>query len=851
MRMHRLMLFSVCLTTPTLASVTINTGDGLALSFNDRGQVVSSALDGKSLPAPKEPGGFFLADMIATRTDDLGENLVQNPGFETDAWWTLLGEWSRDNSEAHSAEWSARVHVPGTEDVKTAHLQSPRFAVKPSVLCQLTFWLKIENYQGKSRPTMRIEQWDAEGNKSTDFFQISVPSPYTGTRDWFQLVHLFTTAPKTATISLYANIYGGHGSAWFDDVEVRELAGGLEQPVRGELSGGGREARFVGAAEDVNVTATYEGRDDHMRVRVTLEDLRKQERGVRLFWRLPLDAIGWRWHNDATTAAVIEPDNDYTNNAAIGQGHETARYPLCAVAGDDAGLSLAFPMDVPRVCRMSYDSRLRCLQVYFDLGLSQYTTKFPRQATCEFLLYRHDPGWAFRAALQKYYDIFPQFFTSRIKQHGVWFFSLNTALVPDPETFGLRFDEHGGGHMKYDNDHGIYAFEYTEPWMYKEMLGKIKKEEIPDYEGSMERILKDVDAPAELINKDYYRMPRRDAVRSYLNCAFLDPDGKYIIAGSQYYGYYNRMYVVNPDIEISGKYGNLSRGRISSDIEIQRWFDRAQEQGTRFDGVYLDSIVRHWCSYENFRTDLYQFADLPLCYNAIVHRPCQLKLLCDYELADFYHREMLERGCFVMANIFAPMHTYFGHLLDMLGGGETDGNKPYPQSHFNYLRALCRHKPCSFMDYAYMDSEFTLEQLEEKLQDCLFYAIFPGTAPWKNAGKIERLRPLFAKYIPPMRALSEAGWEPITLATASDPAILVERYGNRDTVLFALKNTSPQRVRVTVSVSQDLFKGGGELVARELMTGKSAPVRRSQAGLRCELTIEGKKTSVLKLRRNQ
>ena len=213
---------------------------------------------------------------------------------------------------------------------------------------------------------------------------------------------------------------------------------------------------------------------------------------------------------------------------------------------------------------------------------------------------------------------------------------------------------------------------------------------------------------------------------------------------------------------------------------------------------------------------------------------------------------MLKRDMFVMANIFAPAHTYFGHLLDMMGAGETDGKSPYPPSHYNYLRALAYHKPLSFMDYAYMDPEFTLEQLEAKLQDCLLYAVFPGTAPFNNQERLDRIRPLFQKYIAPMRTLGEAGWEPVTYARAEPEGTPIERYGPGlpGELYFAFKNIAEEPAPVIVHVMPDLLAGATPigLHVTELMSGEVLQTQEEGKGFRFTKELPAGMTGVISVR---
>jgi hypothetical protein len=73
----------------------------------------------------------------------------------------------------------------------------------------------------------------------------------------------------------------------------------------------------------------------------------------------------------------------------------------------------------------------------------------------------------FRAALQRYYEIFPEAFQRRIAEQGLWMPFAKISAVPGWQDFGFRFKE-GTDETKWDDEHGILTFRYTEPmtwWM--------------------------------------------------------------------------------------------------------------------------------------------------------------------------------------------------------------------------------------------------------------------------------------------------------------------------------------------------------------------------------------------------
>jgi hypothetical protein len=119
-------------------------------------------------------------------------------------------------------------------------------------------------------------------------------------------------------------------------------------------------------------------------------------------------------------------------------------------------------MDHPAQYRLVYHAGTRQFFIAYDFGLTKDTARFPSSADFRFVLYRFNPRWGFRAALQKYYDLFPQQFARRVTREGVWMPFTDIAKVPGFEDFGFGFQE-GASNVPFDDQHGIASFIYVEP----------------------------------------------------------------------------------------------------------------------------------------------------------------------------------------------------------------------------------------------------------------------------------------------------------------------------------------------------------------------------------------------------
>jgi hypothetical protein len=223
------------------------------------------------------------------------------------------------------------------------------------------------------------------------------------------------------------------------------------------------------------------------------------------------------------------------------------------------------------------------------------------------------------------------------------------------------------------------------------------------------------------------------------------------------------------------------------------------------------------CSELNYRREHFRTARVPLVFDR-EGRPCELMIFNTWTFEQDIAARMHARGKLLFANAALWQFSFPAPLLDVLG---TEVNwlhhgeyQPDSDAVMNFRRALCRQKPyCLLMNTDF--SRFTPELVERYFQRCLFYGVWPGFFDeeaaskdpyWGSAKKwYERDRSLFKKYIPLLRRVTAAGWEPLTHATCSNTNIMVERFGPQPSgeVFLTLLNDTPepQNGRLTIDVS--------------------------------------------------
>jgi hypothetical protein len=189
-------------------------------------------------------------------------------------------------------------------------------------------------------------------------------------------------------------------------------------------------------------------------------------------------------------------------------------------------------------------------------------------------------------------------------------------------------------------------------------------------------------------------------------------------------------------------------------------------------------------------------------------------------------------GKLMMANSTPDSICWLVPWLDVLGT-EWDWNpdgewRPMSDTDMLYRRSLCGTKPYCFLQNSGFD-RFPHAKVEKYMKRCLAYGMFPGFFS-HNASEghyfsrpdlYDRDRPLFKKYIPLIKLVAEAGWRPVTGARTSDPAVYVERFGDRYLTVF---NNGNARKEAVITVSSPV-RGAKELVASRVLAVSRSVIR--------------------------
>jgi hypothetical protein len=743
-----------------------------------------------------------------------------------------------------------------------------------------------------------------------------------GTHDWEQRQFVLLPDKPVKSLTLHCLFRGHTGKAWFDDGSVEEVptpAGavlfqgaplqgvtqarpdtkaaprklstrdGLNLTLRdntitslqvdGKELGAPSPSGFLvrdfaadsdfyaftgGACKDLglSVEANFNAANDHLAVGGRVTDTTGRDRAVTLLFALPLDATGWQWGDDARQSRLVGGSGEFANTTSLrcGANGKMSLYPLAAVWSERTGLALALDMDHPAQYRLVYHAGTRQFFIAYDFGLTKDTARFPSSAGFRFVLYRFDPRWGFRAALQKYYDLFPQQFAKRVTREGVWMPFTDIAKMPGFEDFGFGFQE-GASNVAFDDQHGIASFIYVEPMSHWLAMPR----DVP----------RTYDDALSVLNKDLAGARGKQAAEmaaATLTSGIENAEGRLFLHLEKAPWCDGGVFSLSPDPDISITPEHPFNKAMVMQQAIAAAFKRNEPKQAPpvsqpstlnpqltagLDGVYLDSLEMA-AGEMNYRRDHFRTASVPLVFDR-EGRPCQLMIFNTWTFERDIAAQMHARGKLLFANAVLWQFSFPAPQLDVLG---TEVNwlqrgdyQPDSDAVMNFRRALCRQKPyCLLMNTDY--ARFTPELVERYFQRCLFYGVWPGFFDeeaaskdpyWASAKKwYERDRPLFKKYIPLLRRLTAAGWQPLTHASCDNAKILVERFGPEadGTVFLTLLNDRADTQSGTVMADVKALGLKQPASARELVSGNAA--MPSSAGWR--ITLRPQQAEVLCLR---
>jgi hypothetical protein len=740
---------------------------------------------------------------------------------------------------------------------------------------QFRGWSKAENVEGAphSNYSLYVDLVFQDG--STSWGHSSAFR--TGSHDWEEQTVFILPEKPVKTLSCYALFRNQKGKVWFDDFSVRvshfaqdrirfdtlstqittpmTLAKNGKQyttkdgfsarinPVDGRVSslsvenkplpliesmngfllrdvekGSGYFAFLDGECEalqcklDLTITASSHA----IHIKGTLKDMTSKPRALSLVYAIPVAANGWQWGDHVRASRTIQDEVEYSNWVDIGTGSngKLSRYPFASIHSKESGLGLGIDLGNPCQWRLGYSQGAGVYYVAMDVGVHPATKNFPSQVNFDLVLFSVDPRWGFRAAADKYYTIFPSYFSVRSKEQGIWMPFTDVSTVQGWQDFGFAYHE-GTNNIPFDDEAGILSFRYSEPatwWMNMPV----------DLPRTYDNAMKVFQQHLASENKSL-----RDRAESLHTSGSYDEHGKYQLRFRNEPWSNGAVFSLNASPYLPGETTHASL--LWNDQLAERLY--GPDAKGELDGEYLDSLEAYVTADLNFCEEHFAVVTAPLTFTLDSRKPVIHKSLSQYEFTRYMSEKMHEMDKLLFANSVPYRFSALCPWLDVMGT-ETNWIKnkefsPDSDAVMSYRRAMCAQKPFLFLMNTRFD-DMSVEIVEKYFLYCLFYGMFPSMFShnasedpyWKNPALYNRDRPLFMRYQPMIKTIAQAGWEPVTWVESDSSSIWIERYGNQNDGLVYITVMNAGEERCSFSLT-----GTGGLASRatwtELISGET------------------------------
>lgn len=571
-----------------------------------------------------------------------------------------------------------------------------------------------------------------------------------------------------------------------------------------------------GETKGVRLSVVETPAADGATYRVTVEDRTGRDRALTLVYAWPLPAGDLVFEEDPRTAVPLADNAPQRSDAqAMGCGAGGLnRWPFGAVSVGGRGFALGIDTAHPAYFRTAVHPRTRLLFIAFDLGLA------PEKRTAAFAFRRFTFTGGFRGALAAYAAREPDAFKTRVPEQGIWMPFRAIKSVENWQDFGFKFKE-GNDETAWDDAHGIFTFRYTEPttwWLSMDKAHGTNRFTMADCLAKVESLAAKGDPRA----------------RAWRGSVMRDEDGARVGRVMDTPWCRGAIWLLSPLPDIAG----VCEYKVkNTEADFAKFYAKPFPVGQ--DGEYIDSAEGYLTPTLDFNRAVFAASDTPLVFSSDEdHRPALFKGLSMYEYVRRTAARVWPRGRFVMANGVPGRWPWLPAYVDV-GGTETqwidEEGRWRPESHRSllYKRALSMGKPYCYLQNVDFE-KFAYADMENFMRHCVAYGLFPGCFS-HNASEghyfsrpevYNRDRPLFKKYVPLCKMLSEAGWRPVnTLVASTDARVFVEQFGARYVTVF---NSARETVKVRLTAkagarASEHVEGGEVSFADGVATLELAP----------------------------
>ncbi len=257
----------------------------------------------------------------------------------------------------------------------------------------------------------------------------------------------------------------------------------------------------------------------------------------------------------------------------------------------------------------------------------------------------------------------------------------------------------------------------------------------------------------------------------------------------------------------------------------------------QIDGAYIDSVSAWATGCLNYRHAHFHCSRNPFSYDAETKRVVAPGRYYTYDFLEVLGEKLHPQRRYVFTNIHNTMNTFLLYTVSDVPGIESSISN---HERFAYIRSASYQKPAVLLNFLNLGGFGKRAKQDEHWRRSVLYALYPSVGRRCDEA-YAKFKDLYQTFMPGLKTLSAAGWEPVTHARCNPAGPHVERYGSwaAGDLYFAVLNDTggPYRGRLRLDTAELGLQGAASGRAADIIRGRVAPLVRQGDGAYFEVSL--------------
>ncbi|MEA3401785.1 MAG: hypothetical protein U9R79_11145 [Armatimonadota bacterium] len=263
------------------------------------------------------------------------------------------------------------------------------------------------------------------------------------------------------------------------------------------------------------------------------------------------------------------------------------------------------------------------------------------------------------------------------------------------------------------------------------------------------------------------------------------------------------------------------------------------------DGAYIDS-VSGWASRElDFRREHFHTVRHSFTYDPHSKRVVAPGKHYTYDFLKELGEALHPQDRWVFTNIHNTMDTFLLYTVSDVPGIESSITN---HERFSYIRSASYHKPAVLLNFLNLLGFDERSKHDYHWRMAVLYGLYPSIGRRCDEA-YELYGDLYRRFMPSLKRISAAGWEPVTHARMEPAGPAIERFGNSTSGLFfTIYNEAESDYEGSLTIDARAFGLIRDtLVGCDTTTGSTTPVEQAEGQARVELTLPPGEVAVMQV----